>query len=292
MCLILHKPAGRTVPGSIMAEAYANNGDGLGWMAGAEVERIPRVRRKHVKHLTHRLNTALRDVEVAVHFRWRTHGKIDFDNTHPYPLHDGGYLMHNGVLAGGNFYDPDRSDTWHYIAFDLYGRETHADSAVWDSVERDIGPGNKFLIMDSAHAMRVVNRSAGRTYQGLWLSNTYSTPNHFRSARSAVYTSKGDSAPLGGYSTEYIKWRNARDEVSATYRWDPTPPRNPPPVTLGAMQRKALEALHRRQYGVSGLVTAESVEDRYPNLARIARDADGDNLATRLEAAERAYPLK
>lgn len=233
MCLIVHKPPGRTVPLALMLESFDNNPDGLGWMhSGHAVEKMHAPRARDVKDLTRALNGRLRDTEVAVHFRWRTHGDIDTRNTHPYALARGGWLMHNGMLSAGSWFDPALSDTWHYVNFDLEHADAVATDPVWRETAGRIGPGNKFLVMGPDGAMHVVNRGSGIAYQGLWLSNTYSTPSLFKRPAPRLIAARA----IG-----------------------------PAPATAGSvglLQRRALDALHRRAYGTPG---ARALA-RYPAL--------------------------
>jgi hypothetical protein len=218
-----------------MLESFDNNADGLGWMhSGHAVEKMHAPRARDVKDLTRALNGRLRDTEVAVHFRWRTHGDIDTRNTHPYALARGGWLMHNGMLAAGSWFDPALSDTWHYVNFEL----EHADAAptdpVWRETAKRIGPGNKFLVMGPTGSMHVVNRGSGIAYQGLWLSNTYSTPSLFKRPARVWAPATFSPATLAG-------------PAPATA--------GPAPATAGSvglLQRRALDALHRRAYGAPG----------------------------------------
>ena len=111
---------------------------------------------------------------MALHARFATHGNKDLDNCHPYPV-DGGYLMHNGVLATGNKPKPDKSDTWHYARWFLDGQ---ADTVFGTESGRyllghHIGTSNRFAYLDSKGQLHIVNKSTGVEYEGLWFSNTY-----------------------------------------------------------------------------------------------------------------------
>lgn len=56
-----------------------------------------------------------KDLEVALHFRYATHGQVDEANTHPYMVAEDVYMMHNGVLSEfTKEQDQTKSDTWHY----------------------------------------------------------------------------------------------------------------------------------------------------------------------------------
>lgn len=65
------------------------------------------------------LRAALREVHygvrVGVHLRYATHGAVNAENTHPWPVgRRGAYLMHNGVLGQfGESGDRGRSDSAH-----------------------------------------------------------------------------------------------------------------------------------------------------------------------------------
>jgi predicted glutamine amidotransferase len=67
--------------------------------------------------LLHSFSACLQDDrEIAIHFRWTTHGKTDMLNCHPYDVIPGFIaMMHNGVLHTGNAADKNKSDTWHFI---------------------------------------------------------------------------------------------------------------------------------------------------------------------------------
>lgn len=114
------------------------------------------------------------DRQVAVHARYTTHGNTVLDNTHPYEA-DGGWLMHNGVLACGNHSDPTKSDTWHYCRTFLDGA-MHGIVAAPQGLALlgdHIGKGNRFVIMDKTGRMHIVNKHTGVEYEGLWFANTY-----------------------------------------------------------------------------------------------------------------------
>src|SRR5579863_4595682 len=98
MCLIIQKPAGKTVPQWILKSASEYNPDGVGilYVEQDTVQVRKWLNIKPVK-LGRKLNR-LQDVEVAIHFRMTTHGKTNTDNIHPFPVAGNRWLMHNGVL--------------------------------------------------------------------------------------------------------------------------------------------------------------------------------------------------
>lgn len=100
MCLIIHKPTHVRIPHDLLAAALRLNGDGWGLMgfdAGGRrlLERHPAVDLDALLETEERLANA----EFALHLRRRTRGRVDRDNTHPFEIDNGVYLMHNGSLS-------------------------------------------------------------------------------------------------------------------------------------------------------------------------------------------------
>lgn len=117
------------------------------------------------------------DRDLAIHFRWRTHGATDLENCHPYMVKPGLAMMHNGILAHGNAADPSKSDTWHYIHNYLAPLEEKYPGITEDEnfqcvVENDIAD-NRFVFLDSHGVLTIYNRDQGIEHEGLWFSNTY-----------------------------------------------------------------------------------------------------------------------
>ena len=114
------------------------------------------------------------DTEVALHFRWRTHGDISLKNVHPYKVSDTCYLAHNGVLHTGNSKDKARSDTCHFIENYLsLPTATLYHEGYQEMLSEFIGPDNRLAIMSVEHGLTVINKDSGVELAGLWFSNVY-----------------------------------------------------------------------------------------------------------------------
>lgn len=97
-----------------LESAHTDNPDGVGlmwydngWQQCREVDSTY----GEIEQFIRKLDS--RELRWAVHFRWATAGKVNKRNCHPFPIGDGAYLMHNGVLP----YTPsrkERSDTWQF----------------------------------------------------------------------------------------------------------------------------------------------------------------------------------
>jgi hypothetical protein len=169
MCLIIHSPKDHVPSKAIVESALHINPDGVGIMYMADVKSLS----KKLDKLAH--------TEYAVHFRMRTHGDINVQNTHPYNLNGNRFLMHNGILPIGNKSDPSKSDTWHFI-HKILNPILERGHIEWDKVGRAIGSGNKFAVLDPVDGIEIVNRDTGLDYEGAWYSNTYAwdAPNSAR----------------------------------------------------------------------------------------------------------------
>lgn len=182
MCVIMHKPAGVQIPDRVIETAIEDNPDGWG-VAFADAGFIHPVWGFRLDDLRAALADA-GDRELAVHFRWATHGKVDILNCHPFLTRDGRVaVMHNGVISDVPMIDPDRSDTYHFVSeyLDpvLAKHPRILDNPRWiRKVEARLGSHNKVLILTESGRVVTLNRDRGIEVGGVWYSNgTCLTPN-------------------------------------------------------------------------------------------------------------------
>lgn len=210
MCLLLSHPAGLTLPDELVNGIFARNSDGIGVM-WAEDNKL-RYRKALPKTATEALAFYKENIagkECVAHWRMQTHGRVDYENCHPYPVFgfdkdDAGkliahenpiLLMHNGVLHSGNTADTTKSDTWHYIRDYLRpmlnGNPGFAFNPAFDKIiGAHIGTSNRFALMDAAGQVTIVNKQTGHMYMGAWFSNTYAwDANTYLYGRSAKHKS-------------------------------------------------------------------------------------------------------
>ena len=148
------------------------------------------------------------DRELAIHFRWTTHGHTDMENCHPYNVVNGYVaMMHNGVLHTGNAADKSKSDTWHFIKDYLTGPVSEHPPLVHNAgfltMLADFIGDNRFVFMDGDGRMSHVNYDQGVEHDGMWFSNTYAwvpsklIPNYYQS------TKKAYKSYVNGYDYDY-----------------------------------------------------------------------------------------
>ena len=159
---------------------YTSNPDGIGLMySTAKGLKTVKVLPKSAADARAIINKIPKDArEMAIHFRWATHGKTDLHNCHPYDVIPGYVaMMHNGVLHTGNEADKDKSDTWHFIK-DYLSESVHmAPELVFVEgflamIAEFIGD-NRFVFMNGEGRISHVNKDSGIEHDGMWFSNTY-----------------------------------------------------------------------------------------------------------------------
>lgn len=179
MCLIIHKPAGVSIPRSLLLSAAEHNRDGFGAMAFNGSGRL-RVTRRHVT-LPWELLSVYEDYargECVLHLRRSTRGlATDPENTHPFEIAGHLYMAHNGTLAIDSRV-PGRSDTWHLVHDHLRPVVARNPDVIYDPVFQALlkglaGSENKFVFMDASRQRTLIlNHEHGVELNGLWLSNS------------------------------------------------------------------------------------------------------------------------
>jgi predicted glutamine amidotransferase len=192
----------------LLSDIFTSNPDGIGFMYGtAKGLKVTKTLPKNLGDATAFIQRLPNDDrEIAIHFRWTTHGKTDMLNCHPYDVIPGYIaMMHNGVLHTGNAADKNKSDTWHFIQDYLHTAVSSAPDLVYDAgfvsmMEEFIG-NNRFVFMNGEGRMQHVNFSQGIEHDDMWFSNTYAwTPSRLiPSYKSASLKSYSYKSSYGSY---------------------------------------------------------------------------------------------
>ena len=176
MCLIIHKPAGVRIPASVIQTAASANPHGMGLMRYGE-DGISALRREATDS-TELLawQDSFVEEECAIHLRFRTRGEVTVENSHPFEIVRGVFLMHNGTLPikdGGSGRSDSRLFVEDYLRPILLRQpELLHDTGFQSSLAEWAGPHNRFVLMDgNSRRTLILNRSGGCEAWGLWLSN-------------------------------------------------------------------------------------------------------------------------
>lgn len=192
----------------LLSDIFTSNPDGIGFMYGtAKGLKVTKTLPKNLGDATAFIQRLPNDDrEIAIHFRWTTHGKTDMVNCHPYDVIPGYIaLMHNGILHTGNAADKTKSDTWHFINDYLHTAVSASPDLVYDTgfvamLEEFIG-NNRFVFMNGEGRMQHVNYDQGIEHDDLWFSNTYAwTPSRLiPSYKSATLKTYDYTSKYGSY---------------------------------------------------------------------------------------------
>ena len=228
MCLLIQQTAETNFTEEHLADFYQRNRDGIGvmWAENGYLH-YDKIIPANVTEAVDFYNRVARGKACCVHYRMRTHGDVDHENTHPYevfgfetPHEMPMMLMHNGILHTGNGKDATKSDTWHYIR-DYLHKLLGKDPALAftpefkDVIGRHIG-SNRFAIMNHMGEVAIINKNQGVTFLGAWLSNTYAWDSNRWLPKPAVtyaaghYVSGGKWDPKTWGDTQYPKSKAAK----------------------------------------------------------------------------------
>jgi len=108
MCIAIYKPEGKVISKDTLLECYDGNPDGAGFMYAQN-------KKLHIEkgffsfdsfYEAYKLHE---QKQTVIHFRIKTHGKIDTTNCHPFAVNSSIGFVHNGIITG--FGDANHSDT-------------------------------------------------------------------------------------------------------------------------------------------------------------------------------------
>lgn len=178
MCIAIYKPEGKIIPIETLKECYRSNPDGAGFMYAQN-------KRLHIEKGFFSFDSFYKAYEhhqekqAVIHFRIKTHGKIDTTNCHPFAVNNSLGFVHNGVISG--FGDANHSDTIgfnHGVLQPLvnkWGNLALFQDPMIDLIESRIGY-SKLIFLDRHGNHNILNESKGTWDNGVWYSNTSYKP--------------------------------------------------------------------------------------------------------------------
>lgn len=279
MCLIIVSEDGKLPKASLVETANKKNPDGWGIM-------YPRKSRVHVikgmSKETERLDHALQKAKgrpFVLHFRWATDGSICQRNCHPFKVHDGLWMAHNGRIFGVKMDRlKDRTDSWFFAqeladTVQAYPDWANSDEFVpW--VEAWIGKWNKIAFLRADGKIQIANRSEGREYEGLWLSNSLSIPEHqYQYQQSAGYWVNGEFIPWarGRLQRGHYPWKQkGKGSPKKQFGFNPSPYADV--IYAGQTNRAADSEATLR--GQDGRESVEDARDEYRRAMESLRAID------------------
>lgn len=227
MCLIAVVNAdSKPITRRWIKDIFKRNKDGFGfmWHDGTELHTVKAAGNIGAFLRTFRQVQTESGNNFAVHTRMATHGEVNDDQAHPYPITFDGkivaWLMHNGILPTGNKADVTKSDTWHFISdyiepivADAHGNAGILHNPAMRALMGDYIEDNRFVIMTLDGEMSIVNKKQGLEWNGMWLSNTYAWSAAEFGAKKPATTYSGSTYRGNQWSSgRYGTWSSVWDD--------------------------------------------------------------------------------
>ena len=152
---------------------WVSNGDGAGmlWVENGVLNTHKQLDNLDSFYAKYKQIRSVTDT-VVLHFRIRTHGKVDINNIHPFLVNDDLGLVHNGIISQTSYSKSDYSDTYHFTEFlRSMPPNFHKYDACMELIADYIGVYNKLIFLGSDGYFKIVNESAGMWDGTSWFSN-------------------------------------------------------------------------------------------------------------------------
>lgn len=177
MCQAIVKPAGLSIAKSVLQCAWNANSDGAGFAVRHEGK--VEIHKGYTKFKAFwKAYRHYEELDCLIHFRYATHGGIDIDNCHPFPIGQEAAMIHNGILS--RFLPSQhekRSDTRLLIedfivpSWKASGKSVHSyltSPEIVSLIEKLIGH-NKLAAL-TPHGFIILNEILGEWSEGVWYS--------------------------------------------------------------------------------------------------------------------------
>ena len=178
MCIAIYKPEGKLLSLATLKECYTSNPDGAGFMY-AENKKLHIEKGFFSFQSFYDAFKKHESKQAVIHFRIKTHGKIDTANCHPFAVNNSIGFVHNGVISGLG--DSDFSDTVRFNETILrplvnkWGNLALFQDPIVNLLESRIGY-SKLVFLDRHGNHKIMNEGKGVWDDGVWFSNTSYKP--------------------------------------------------------------------------------------------------------------------
>ena len=178
MCIAIYKPEGKVISKETLQECYRSNPDGAGFMF-AENKRLHIEKGFFSFDSFYEAYKHHENKQAVLHFRIKTHGKIDTTNCHPFAVNGSLAFVHNGIING--FGDTTHSDTIgfnHGVLQPLvnkWGNLALFQDPIVELIESRIGY-SKLIFLDRHGNHNILNEAKGDWDNGIWYSNNSYKP--------------------------------------------------------------------------------------------------------------------
>lgn len=179
MCIIVHIPAGADVDDKTLNNCFDNNPDGAGFVSKDKETGLLTLRKGFFSFKDFlEAYTPFKGNELLLHFRIKTHGNVNMENTHPFAVNDRMAFAHNGIISNIDTKNKEFSDTWHFnenIIKPLtqrFSNDIINSPEIQQLITEYIGPSRLVFIQEGKeNTTWIFNKKAGEVVNGVWYSN-------------------------------------------------------------------------------------------------------------------------
>lgn len=210
MCVIIHKPKGVAITAEYLREAAKCNRDGFGIIYYDEVKKKVCTWKSAVYNIEEIVKNLvpMKEVEMVLHFRIKTHGSVKDENCHPFQVlsrEKSGkdlWFVHNGMISGYT-QQGDETDTMAFNRDYLRKVLRHKPDLILEDAFREgtgkiIGQGSKLCFMTDDGTVVKVNADRGIERDGMWFSNNSPFPVTYQAPRTHTYQNGSANSNTGG----------------------------------------------------------------------------------------------
>ena len=212
MCIAIYKPEGKVLSQDTLKECYDNNPDGAGFMY-AENKKLHIEKGFFSFDSFYKAYRVHEHKQAVLHFRIKTHGKIDTTNCHPFAVNNAVGFVHNGIING--FGDANHSDTIGFNNAILqplvhkWGNLALFQDPIINLIEGRIGY-SKLVFLDRHGNHKIMNEGKGDWDDGVWYSNNSYKPY----VAPVVSTFKSNTYLNSGWNDLEYDWRKYSKPVA------------------------------------------------------------------------------
>ena len=203
MCIAISKPEGFTIDEETINNCWEANSDGGGFMY-AKDETLFIVKGLMTLKEFKDAYEIVGELPAVLHFRIKTHGKQDRDNTHPFRISDKLAVVHNGIISNIYCGDKDRSDTWHFTEHILKPMSEADGKFYHRPVNQELIRGyinsSKLVFLNNRGEATIINADKGEWKDGLWFSNS-----SYKKREVVVYQGRSDHNYAGWYNRDDVR---------------------------------------------------------------------------------------
>jgi len=178
MCIAIYKPANLEISREVLQQCFNSNPDGAGFVYVKDKQLVME-KGFFTFDSFYEAYSQVMQYQALIHFRIKTHGKVDEVNCHPFMVNDKFAFIHNGTISGhGN---TEFSDTYMFNEEVLkpmvsaYGIKALFKPFIKTLLEDYIG-WSKLAFLDSRGNFIIMNESKGEWNEGVWYSNSSYKP--------------------------------------------------------------------------------------------------------------------